>query len=47
MQGFVIEGYPKNKEQYDNIKSMKLNPTMIVAIDTPINHSRTHSLNNI
>jgi hypothetical protein len=36
MQGFVIEGYPKTKEQYDNIKNMKLCPTMVVAIDTPI-----------
>jgi len=43
MQGFVIEGYPKNKEQYENMKSMKLNPSLIVAIDTPIEHSRSHS----
>ena len=36
MQGFVLEGYPKNKEQFDNIINMKLNPTLTVAIDTPI-----------
>lgn len=35
MQGFVLEGYPKNMEQFDNIKNMKLTPTLIVAIDTP------------
>lgn len=35
MQGFVIEGYPKNPQQFDNIKNMKLSPTMIVAIDAP------------
>lgn len=35
MQGFVLEGYPKSKEQFENIKNMKLDPTMIVAIDTP------------
>ena len=36
MQGFILEGYPKSKEQLDNLKNMKLNPTMIIAIDTPI-----------
>lgn len=34
MQGFVLEGYPKNKDQFENIKNMKLNPTITVAIDT-------------
>jgi hypothetical protein len=33
MQGFVLEGYPKDKEQFKNIKNMKLNPTLIVALD--------------
>ena len=36
MQGFVLEGYPKNKDQFENIKNMKLNPTITVAIDTPM-----------
>lgn len=35
MQGFVLEGYPKTKEQLDNIRNMKLDLTMIVGIDTP------------
>ena len=35
MQGFILEGYPKTKEQLDNIKNMKLDPTMVIAIDTP------------
>jgi hypothetical protein len=35
MQGFVLEGYPKNNEQFKNLKSMKLNPTLIVALNTP------------
>ena len=39
MQGFVLEGYPKTKEQFDNIKNMKLNLTLTVAIDTPIEES--------
>ena len=43
MQGFVIEGYPKNQEQYDNVKDMKLSPSMIVAIDTPIEHSKSRN----
>lgn len=34
MQGFILEGYPKTKEQLDNIKNMKLDPTMVIAIDT-------------
>jgi adenylate kinase len=33
LQGFVLEGYPKNKDQFENIKNLKLNPTLIVAID--------------
>lgn len=43
MQGFVLEGYPKNKEQYDNIKNMKLAPTMLIAIDTPKEVSQRRS----
>ena len=35
MQGFVLEGYPKTKQQLENIKNMKLDPTMIISIDTP------------
>ena len=35
MMGFVLEGYPKNQSQMDNIKHMRLNPTLFVAIDTP------------
>lgn len=35
MQGFVLEGYPKTKEQLDNIKNMKINLTMLVGIDAP------------
>ena len=36
MQGFVLEGYPKNREQFENIRNMKLSPTLIVAIDAPL-----------
>jgi adenylate kinase family enzyme len=43
MQGFVLEGYPKNKEQFDNLKNMKLAPTMVVAIDTPREASQGRS----
>lgn len=35
MQGFILEGYPKTKEQLENIKNMKLDPTVIISIDTP------------
>ena len=43
MMGFVLEGYPKNKEQFENIKHMKLNPTLLVAIDTPRDVSQERS----
>lgn len=43
MQGFVLEGYPKTKEQFDNIKNMKLDLTMIVGIDTPKELSQRRS----
>lgn len=33
MQGFVLEGYPKTKEQYDNLKSLNIRPTLTVVID--------------
>ncbi len=46
MQGVVIEGYPKNKEQFDNIKNMKLRPTLIVGIDTPKQLSETRCKTN-
>jgi adenylate kinase len=36
MQGFVLEGYPKNQQQFDNLRNMKLAPTMVVAIDAPL-----------
>lgn len=36
MQGFVLEGYPKNREQFENIRNMRLSPTLIVAIDAPL-----------
>jgi adenylate kinase family enzyme len=43
MQGFVLEGYPKSKEQLDNLKNMKIDPTMIVAIDSPKELSQSRS----
>jgi adenylate kinase len=43
MQGFVLEGYPKNREQFENIKNMKLDPTLIVAIDAPLELIKTRS----
>jgi adenylate kinase len=43
IQGVVIEGYPKNKEQFENIKNMKLLPSFIVAIDTPKELSQNRS----
>ena len=43
MQGFVLEGYPKSPEQFDNLKNMKLDLTMIVAIDTPQEVSQKRS----
>lgn len=36
MQGFVLEGYPKDQAQFENLKSMRINPTLIVALDCPI-----------
>jgi len=36
MQGFVLEGYPKKQQQFDNLRNLKLSPTMIVAIDAPL-----------
>ena len=33
MQGFVLEGYPKTKEQYENLKSLNVRPTLTVVID--------------
>lgn len=35
MQGFVLEGYPKTKEQLENMRNLKLQLTMIVGIDAP------------
>lgn len=43
MQGFVLEGYPKNQQQFDNLRNMKLSPTMIVAIDAPLELISTRS----
>ena len=43
MQGVVIEGYPKTKEQFDNLKTMKLQPSLIVAIDSPLELSQSRS----
>jgi adenylate kinase len=33
MQGFVLEGYPKTEEQYDNLKNLNIRPTLTVNID--------------
>jgi adenylate kinase family enzyme len=33
MQGFVIEGFPKTKQQYENIKNLNLRTTLTVVID--------------
>lgn len=33
MQGFVLEGYPKTQEQYENLKSLNIRPTLTVVID--------------
>lgn len=33
MQGFVLEGYPKTQEQYENLKSLNVRPTLTVVID--------------
>ncbi len=43
MQGFVLEGYPKNQAQLENLKNMKLSPTLVVALDAPLDllQSRT------
>ncbi len=35
MQGVVLEGYPKNKEQFDNLRTLKLQPSLLVTIDAP------------
>ena len=33
MQGYVIEGFPKTKQQYENIKNLNLRTTLTVVID--------------
>ena len=33
MQGFVMEGYPKTKQQWENIKNLRLCPNFIIGID--------------
>jgi adenylate kinase family enzyme len=34
MQGFVLEGYPKTQEQYENMKNMQnLKSTLTIVID--------------
>ena len=33
MQGFVLEGYPKTKDQWENLKNLRLNPNFIIGID--------------
>lgn len=43
MQGFVLEGYPKNQAQMENLKNMKLSPTLIVALDAPLEVLKTRA----
>lgn len=35
MQGFVLEGYPKNKEQLDNLISLHVSLDFLIAINAP------------
>jgi adenylate kinase family enzyme len=35
MQGFVLEGYPKNRQQWDNIKNLRIHPNFIIGLDVP------------
>lgn len=35
MQGYVVEGYPKNKEQLENLKNLHINPNFIIGINPP------------
>lgn len=35
MQGFVLEGYPKTKEQWKNLKNLRISPNFILGLDTP------------
>lgn len=33
MQGYVIEGYPKNKAQLENLKNLHINPNFIIGLN--------------
>ena len=33
MQGFVLEGYPKTRDQWENMKNLRLSPNFIIGID--------------
>lgn len=35
MQGYVIEGYPKNKDQLESLKNMHIYPNFIIGINPP------------
>lgn len=36
MQGFILEGYPKNKDQWKDLRNLKVKPTFFVAIDASL-----------
>lgn len=33
MQGYVIDGYPKTKEQLDQLDDLKINPSFIIILE--------------
>jgi adenylate kinase family enzyme len=35
MQGFVLEGFPKNRYQWENIQNLRIHSNFIFGLDVP------------